>query len=190
MIDEERASTASSIIDHPSSFRKGVRLAEFASVTRNDALLDVIAAEVRACGPIPFRRFMELALYHPTLGYYRAGKRRIGERGDYITSPYVSPLFGAIVGRQVAEMWERLGTPREFHLVEMGAGDGRLMRDILEWSTRADPALIDVASPVFVEPDPALQQEQRRVLAHLQVRPHWVQDLSGFENNELIACFI
>jgi SAM-dependent MidA family methyltransferase len=165
-------------------------LAEFASVTRNDALLDVIVAEIRSRGPITFRRFMELALYHPTLGYYRSGRRRIGERGDYVTSPYLSPLFGAIVGRQLAEMWERLGTPDELHLVEMGAGDGRLMRDILEWSTRANPALIDVAGTVFVEPDSALRKEQQRTLAHLQVQPRWVRELSEFDADELVACFI
>src|SRR6476661_5155124 len=106
----------------------GTMVDEFSSVTRNDALVELLRAEIAADGPIGFDRYMELALYHPTLGYYRGGKNRIGARGDYITSPYLSPLFGGIAGRQLAEMWSRLGEPAEFDLVEMGAGDGRLTR--------------------------------------------------------------
>ena len=60
---------------------------EFASVTHNDALVDYLFSEIDTSGPISFARFMELALYHPTLGYYRSGAHRIGERGDYVTSP-------------------------------------------------------------------------------------------------------
>ncbi|MGD9894495.1 MAG: class I SAM-dependent methyltransferase [Dehalococcoidia bacterium] len=139
---------------------------------------------------MPFARFMELALYHPTLGYYRSGKRRIGERGDYITSPYLSPLFGAIVGRQVAELWRRLDEPPDFDLVEMGAGDGRLLRDILTWAARAQPDLAAALRPMLVEPDLSLRDAQQRTLAHLAVSPRWVERLDQIPPASLTGCFL
>jgi SAM-dependent MidA family methyltransferase len=163
---------------------------EFASVTRNDALLDVIRAEIAARGPIPFARFMDLALYHPTLGYYRSGKRRIGERGDYVTSPHLSPLFGAIVGRQIAEMWAALGRPPAFDLVEMGAGDGRLLRDILTWAARANPPFAAALRPLLIEPDPTLREAQQRTLASLPWRPRWLERLDHLPPGGIVGCFI
>ena len=163
---------------------------EFGSVTRNDALLDAISAEISAGGPITFERFMDRALYHPTLGYYRAGKRRIGERGDYITSPHLSPLFGDIVGRQVVELWRRLGAPPAFDFVEMGAGDGRLMRDVLEWAARSSAALTAALRPLFVEPDPALRDAQARSLAHLRTAPRWVDRLSELPVGGISGCLL
>ena len=163
---------------------------EFASVTRNDALVDVIGAEIDARGAIPFARFMELALYHPTLGYYHSGKRRIGARGDYVTSPYLSPLFGAIVGRQLAEMWARLGQPAGFDLVEMGAGDGRLTRDILAWAARANHDFAAALHPLLVEPDAATREAQRRTLTHLPATPRWLEHLHDIPDRSLTGCFI
>lgn len=163
---------------------------EFASVTRNDALLEVIAAEIAGRGPITFERFMELALYHPTLGYYRSGKRRIGERGDYVTSPYLSPLFGAIVARQVAQVWERLGSPATFDLVEMGAGDGRLTRDIAAWTMRADPPLAAALRATILEPDPSLRDAQRRTVGHLPLQVRWVDTLDDLAAGSIEGCFI
>ena len=74
---------------------------------------------------------MELALYDPRDGYYAGAAQRSGKAGDFYTSVDVSPLFGAMIAEQLAEMWRLLGS-REFHLVEAGAGNGRLSRDILD----------------------------------------------------------
>jgi len=163
---------------------------EFASVTRNDALVDVIGAEIDAYGPITFERFMELALYHPTLGYYRSGRRRVGERGDYVTSPSLSPLFGAIVGRQVVELWQRLGAPAAFDFVEMGAGDGHLLRDLLQWAARAKPDFAAAVRPTLIEPDPALRDTQGRALGHLAAVPRWVANLDEVPRGGVAGCFL
>jgi SAM-dependent MidA family methyltransferase len=163
---------------------------EFSSVTRNDALLGVIRAEIDAGGPMSFERFMELALYHSTLGYYRSGKRRIGERGDYLTSPYISPIFGAIIGRQVAEIWRRMGEPRRFDFVEMGAGDGLLTRDVLTWAQRSDARFAMALRPLLIEPDPRLRDEQRRTFAHLQSVPEWVADLCEISDGGITGCLV
>ena len=96
---------------------------------------------------IPFAEFMELALYHPD-GYY-AARRGISASGDYYTSPIVHPAFGALIAVQLRVMWETLGRPPRFHVVEAGAGDGTLARDILsfasEWTDEFACALRYVA---------------------------------------------
>ncbi len=137
---------------------------EFGSHTENDALRDVIAAEIAAAGRVTFRRFMELALYHPEHGYYMSGREVIGPRGDYLTSPEISPLFGAMIGRQVAEVWRRLGEPAAFTLVEPGPGNGTMARDLLRWAARAEPDLRAALRYVLVERSPAQAARQRRLL--------------------------
>lgn len=90
---------------------------------------DEIRARIGKRGRITFAEFMELALYHPTGGYYTAGSP-VGWRGDYYTSPAAHPAFGAAIAVMLLNMWEALGRPSPFHAVEMGAGDGLLARDI------------------------------------------------------------
>ena len=81
---------------------------------------------------------MELALYDPEHGYYASAPRRSGKNGDYYTSVDVSPLFGATIAEQLVEMW-RLRGRGDFHLVEAGAGNGRLTRDILDATAARHP---------------------------------------------------
>ena len=71
-----------------------------------------------------FARFMELALYHEPWGYYSSGPERIGAEGDFYTSPVAHPAFGALLTVQLAGMWEMMGKPSPFHVVELGAGTG------------------------------------------------------------------
>ena len=84
---------------------------EFASATENQALKQRIIARISDEGPITFREFTAIALYEPRLGYYCSGRETMGRAGDYLTSPEVSPIFGAMVGRQLREMWEAMGSP-------------------------------------------------------------------------------
>jgi SAM-dependent MidA family methyltransferase len=94
-----------------------------------------IIREIQTSGPISFARFMELALYHPTFGYYMRfldktdaeqpasglGEDRIGWSGDYYTSCDVSPVLANSVAKQIAQMDELLGRPDPFTIIEMGA---------------------------------------------------------------------
>src|SRR5207249_10551391 len=73
-------------------------------------------------GPITFAAFMEAALYDPADGYF--SRLPVGEGGDFVTSPHVSPAFGLLIARQLAEMWQLLGRPDPFGVVEAGAGQG------------------------------------------------------------------
>jgi SAM-dependent MidA family methyltransferase len=109
-------------------------LADLAS-TDNAALKDIIAARIAQRGPISFAEFMALALYHPVHGYYFAGD----PARDYQTSPNVHPVFGAVLGRQLADFWRLLGRPERFDVLEAGAGNGRLAADVTRWLRTAEP---------------------------------------------------
>jgi len=84
-------------------------------------------------GPITFERFMDMALYDREYGYYMSGVRRIGREGDFYTSSHLHPVFGIMICRQIIEMWEFMGCPSDFTIIEMGAGEGYLCRDILDF---------------------------------------------------------
>jgi len=88
--------------------------------------------EIGRTGPITFARFMELALYDPAGGYYRAVAARPGRDGDFLTAPETHPIFGAALARGLDEVWERLGRPDPFVLREYGAGTGTLAAAVLE----------------------------------------------------------
>jgi len=109
----------------------------------------ILADRIRASGPITFAEFMRECLYHPEHGYYsRAGAGRFG---DYYTSVDVHPIFGRLLARQLAEMWELLGSPRPFVVVEAGAGVGRLAGHILDFAARELPAFYAALECVAVE---------------------------------------
>lgn len=78
-------------------------------------------------GDLSFRDFMELALYHPELGYYATSSARVGKGGDYVTSPSLSPVFGYALGRLVDEFLSRAGDGVST-VVDIGCGDGGLIR--------------------------------------------------------------
>ena len=94
-------------------------------------LAELLAERIRRDGPIPFADFMRECLYHPVHGYYsKAESQRFA---DYYTSVDLHPIFGRLLARKFAEMWEQLERPKEFLLVEAGAGVGRLGGHILDF---------------------------------------------------------
>ncbi len=99
-----------------------------AAQAASEQLCALIAADIDAAGGwLPFSAYMERALYAPGLGYYAAGSAKLGAGGDFTTAPELTPLFGATLARQVAELLpQTAGTVYEF-----GAGSGRLAADLL-----------------------------------------------------------
>lgn len=87
-----------------------------------------------------FAHFMDIALYDESIGFY-ATSGRAGRRGDFLTSPEVGPLFGALLARRLDEEWFALGSPETFVVVEFGAGPGTLARSIAFASPECAPAL-------------------------------------------------
>ena len=88
------------------------------------ALEDIILAEIRAAGPLPFHRFMELALYHPGRGYYRSGRDPFGKAGDFYTNAQLQPVFGRLIAQQLDRWRLQLGAQDQFTVLELGAGRG------------------------------------------------------------------
>src|SRR5581483_6785165 len=122
-------------------------------------LVAAIREEILAKGPVPFARFMELALYHPEYGYYSAPGEKIGWKGDYYTSSSVHPVFGALLGRQLIQMGTALDE-KEFTIVEVGAGKGTLCYDILN-AIRADaPEFFTRLRYLIVEESRSLKEKQ------------------------------
>ncbi len=129
-------------------------------------LRELIVRRIRDEGPLPFAEYMDLALYHPELGYYARVDRRSGRAGDFFTSVDSGTVFGALLARQLAEMWRLLapggGVPA---LVEAGAGNGRLARDILDHVAAACPDLYRTLRVTLIERSPAARAAQASMLA-------------------------
>ena len=89
---------------------------------------------------MPFSAAMEVALYDPEVGFYATGGRA-GRRGDFLTSPEVGPLFGAVVAGALDGWWDAAGRPPRWTAVDAGAGPGTLSRAILAAEPRCLPAL-------------------------------------------------
>ena len=103
-------------------------------------LPSLVAERARRFGPLPFDEVVDLALYHPELGFY-AGDRGAGRGSDFITSPEVGPLFGAVVARALDAWWAELAHPDPFVVVEAGAGSGTLAAAVLSAGPQCGPAL-------------------------------------------------
>ena len=93
----------------------------------------VLAAEIHEAGPIPFRRFMEVALYHPEYGYYRRSRDPFGKEGDFFTAEQIQPVFGILMAARVRQLYRDLDAPADFTVVELGAGRGEMAEAFQEW---------------------------------------------------------
>jgi SAM-dependent MidA family methyltransferase len=134
----------------------------------------VIADIVRERGQLTVAAFMDLALYHPELGYYARAARRSGRAGDFFTSVDVGPLFGELLDIQVAEMagiLESRSPISAFDLVEGGAGNGRLAGDVLRAMARNHPALLERVRLTLVDASPVARAAQAETLRGIFDRP-------------------
>jgi SAM-dependent MidA family methyltransferase len=111
-----------------------------------------IADAIRRRGPVPFSEVMEAALYDPECGFY-ATTGAAGRRGDFLTSPEVGPLFGAVLAGALDTWWHETGDPDPFVVVEAGAGVGTLALSVLA----AKPECLSALRYVLVERSAALR---------------------------------
>ncbi len=135
-------------------------------------LEEIIRAEIKKEGGIPFARLMELALYCPQFGYYDRIENRIGHNEDYYTSVSAGSLFGELLAFQFASWMEQMGDG-EFQLLEAGAHDGRLALDILAWFASRRPELSRRLHYWILEPLQARQASQRRRLESFKGQARW-----------------
>ena len=149
----------------------------FKATPMSATLTEFIRSEIAAGGPMPFRRFMELALYHPGLGYYASGHARIGRGGDFFTNVSVGPLFGRLLARQIAEMWRVLGEPADFTIIEQGAHAGDLAADVLGGLRAMFPECHAAVRCRIVEPFAKLETRQRERLRDFGEHVQWSRTL-------------
>lgn len=120
-------------------------------------------------GPLGFPEFMATALYHPESGYYADPKRKIGRHGDFFTSVSVGPVFATILARWVLARWQALDRPDAWRLVEVGAHDGTLLRELVAELQRLDPAAAADLTLTVPEPLAARRPLIGQALAGLPV---------------------
>lgn len=133
-----------------------------------ESLREIIKAEIERVGPISFERFMELALYHPIHGYYMKERIPWSRSGDYLTAPTLSGLFGALVSIQLKEFWEIMGRPKEFLVVEIGPGDGKLAKDILSFVSENEKGFFKALRYGLVEKNESFKIAQKKNLSIFQ----------------------
>ena len=135
-------------------------------------------------GWIPFSRFMELALYAPGLGYYSAGAHKLGEGGDFVTAPEISPLFGRALARQVADIMPQSASV----MLELGAGSGKLAIDILNELERMGslPERYDILE-VSADLRERQQANLHKFIPHLAARVNWLDTLPEKISGAVIA---
>jgi SAM-dependent MidA family methyltransferase len=154
----------------------------------NPALCEVISHRI-ATNPqrrITFAEYMDLVLYHSEYGYYSCGVN-LGKQGDFFTSVHLGADFGELLGVQFAQMWEILGKPVPFSLVEMGAGEGLLALDILKYLEHHYQDFFFALDYVIVEKSVSLKQQQQQRLHEFSF-VRWC-DLEAIPSHSVVGCF-
>lgn len=141
---------------------------------QSDALCQLIREEINRAASLSFSRFMTLALYEPTWGYYTAGLEKLGKRGDFITAPEISPLFSQCVGRQYQQIVMHLG---QSNILEIGAGTGQMAVDLLlfleQQHSLPDTYMIFEMSPTLKQRQ---QERLKQAIPHLFPFIQWLDD--------------
>ena len=138
-----------------------------------------LARLIRHIGPIPVSRFMAEAN-----GHYYTTRDPFGARGDFITAPDISQMFGELIGLWCAEVWGAIGQPARFTLAELGPGRGTLMADALR-AAKVVPGFRDAAAVHLVETSPVLRERQGLTLA--DATPTWHDAIDTLPDGPLIV---
>jgi SAM-dependent MidA family methyltransferase len=134
------------------------------TIPNTSKLAERLSERIRREGPITFCDWMRAALYDPSYGYYcRADQTRWGREGDYRTSPERSSLFAATFARYFAGLYDNLGRPSQWTIIEVGAGDGHFASGVLQTLQKFFPQVFSATSYVIDEVGPnsrSLAQER------------------------------
>lgn len=143
--------------------------------TSSLALREKILSHIAHHGPLPFPEYLQLALYHPELGYYAKGDSQVGRSGDFYTSVSVGPLFGRLLAQRFSKWWSENGSPKAWRILEIGAHDGKLAADILTSLQLESPDAWENLQYTIPEPLPLLRNAQhtrlKNLVPHLHLTP-------------------
>jgi NADH dehydrogenase [ubiquinone] 1 alpha subcomplex assembly factor 7 len=130
-----------------------------------------LKARIQADGPLTVADWMQTCLADPEHGYYMT-RDPLGRAGDFTTAPEISQMFGELLGLWAAVVWQQMGSPSRFNLIELGPGRGTLMADALR-ATAKVPGFADAARVHMVETSPVLRRAQQTALANVQPSVTW-----------------
>ncbi len=139
---------------------------------------------------ITFAEYMEMCLYDPEFGYYNSDIISIGNQGDFFTSVSLSTDLGELLAKQLVQFWQILAQPSPFQLVEMGAGEGRLAKAILDYIAQQHPDFYQVIEYIIIEKSAKLKQKQQQFLNKLieqKFNLNWY-DWDDLANNYIVGC--
>jgi len=147
------------------------------------SLAQQIDTQIRTTGPMSLATYMSLCLTHPRQGYYAVG-RPIGADGDFITAPEISQMFGELIGFFFVNLWQQMGQPTSFTLLELGPGRGTLMQDALRAASRADGFENALHLQLF-DSNKLLRAEQEKRLGNYS--PYWASEIDAVSNDPLFV---
>jgi NADH dehydrogenase [ubiquinone] 1 alpha subcomplex assembly factor 7 len=145
-------------------------------------LAERIARQIAGQGPITVADYMAQVLTDPRHGYYMTGDP-FGRRGDFITAPEISQMFGELIGLWCVDTWQRMGAPERILLVELGPGRGTLMADALRAAELAPPFRA-AARIHLVEVSPSLRERQQKSLRDYEI--DWHENLAEVPDGPLL----
>ncbi len=156
------------------------------ALAHSHALQSLIRDRIAAAnGWITFEEFMNLALYAPGLGYYASGATKLGNAGDFVTAPEISPLFGQTLARQIMQIMQQLD---QTDILEFGAGTGKLAADIL---LELEQHQVLPENYFILEVSAELRQRQQHWLQdrapHLFSRITWLEQLPADFNGIMLG---
>jgi SAM-dependent MidA family methyltransferase len=155
----------------------------------NLELVEIVHDQIKSSPQqrITFADYMELVLYQPSYGYYASSGSQISADGDFLTSPHLASDFGEMLAIQLHQIWQILGSPQVFSIVEMGAGQGLLAAQILDYSIRVYPNFFRSIDYLIIEVAPAMIIAQQSRLKDLPVR--WCE-WTEIEDRSIVGCFL
>ena len=134
---------------------------------------------------LPLDKFIDFSLYNKKFGYYMK-KNPFGKKGDYITAPNISRLFTEMIAIWTISFWKSLGSPKKFNLVELGAGNGEMLKTLIE-SFENFPDFLKSCNFIIHEKSPLLVKEQKKKIKKskniMDIRIRWIK-----ENPQYIHC--
>jgi NADH dehydrogenase [ubiquinone] 1 alpha subcomplex assembly factor 7 len=131
---------------------------------------------------LPLDKFIDLSLYNKKFGYYMK-KNPFGKEGDFTTAPNISRLFSEMIAIWIISFWQSLGSPKKFNLIELGAGNGEMMKIIIE-SFQNFPVLLKSCNFIIHEKSPSLIKIQKKKLAKTKIM--WVSKINKIKKKPSI----
>ena len=131
---------------------------------------------------IPLDKFINLSLYDNKSGFYMK-KNPFGKKGDFITAPNISRLFSEMIAIWIISFWKSLGSPKKFNLIELGAGNGEMMRVFIE-SFKRFPSFFSSCNFIIHEKSPSLIKIQKKKFSKDKII--WTSQISRIKKNSSI----